>query len=134
LRREGRCFISLRRRRRVEREINLDNIATFRDTKHPDRILELDDGSVIVIEETRRPRPEDIDKLLSLLETVGGDWSSLLGYKRPTSIICVVHHTRSDTAFYIHMRSKGIHRAFQRYRARIIAVECNRELRNKSHI
>jgi len=134
------------RRRRIKREVDLDSLPMLRDTKHPDRLLELDDETIIVIEETRRPEPDDLHKLLSLPETLKEDWTPITatgsgsgkgrgtGTGRPKSLICIVHHTRSDTLFYTILRSKSLRAKFRRYGAEISAVKCAKELRNKLSI
>jgi len=108
------------------RKIELDELEALKGIKHPDVLLVLDDGAVIVVEETKRPRSEDIDKLLSLLEFLRDDWTPLLGHRKPSAITCVVHHTKSDVAFYIRIRAKDVHKAFRRHGAGVRAVRCRR--------
>ena len=118
-------------RRKILREIDLDEVGELREVKRPDRVLVLDDGSVVVVEETGRPRPEDVEKHLSLLDALGGDWSKLIGRERPRSVTCVIHHRRGDAVFYARMRSREVLKKFRRRGARVVAVECEREFREK---
>jgi len=104
----------LKKRRRVVKRRNLDELFPPRDArtpKHPDRALLLDDGEIVIVEETGRPEIKDVQRLERFLRDF--DWKILFD-REPRGKTLVLHYRRRDlkATKYLTYRSKEIRKNY----------------------
>mgnify|MGYP007013857689 CR=1 FL=1 len=122
-----------RRRRRVLRKISLDQVPELEQEQRPDYALLLDDGEVVVVEETGRPEPRDIDRVAQAALALKKGTLPLRVSKSPSAITGVVHYRRRDTVFGRHLSSLQ-KRFWDKHRILLLGVSCQRELEQRLRI
>ena len=122
----------MRRRRRVLRKVSLDQVPELEQEQRPDYVLLLDDGEVVVVEETGRPEPRDLDRLVqAVLMLKRGVLRLHQG--RASAITGVVHYRRRDTVFGRHL--SNLQRTFwEKHHILLLGVFCRRELEQRLRI
>ncbi len=77
-------------RRRV-RTIDLDEIPELKGRKRADVLIEYDDGTFVIIEETKIPKKKDVDKLIETLKFFRGQG-------RTSKALCLLHFRRKESS------------------------------------
>jgi len=122
-----------RRRRRVLRKIPLDQVPELEQEQRPDYVLLLDDGEVVVVEETGRPEPRDLDRVAQAALALKEGAFPLRVSRSPSAITGVVHYRRRDTTFGRHLSSLQ-KKFWDKHRILLLGVSCRHALEQRLHI
>ena len=120
----------MKKRRRVVKRRNLDELFPprgARTPKHPDYALLLDDGEIVIVEETSRPKIEDVERLESFIKEL--NWKTLFGME-PKGKMAVLHFERrgGDATKYLTHRIKRFRR---KYGVVLYGAGCDKVLRER---
>ena len=123
----------MRRRRRVLRKISLDEMPELSQEQRPDYVLLLDDGEIVLIEETGRPEPKDLNRVAQAALALKEGTFPLRLSEPPSAITGVVHYRRRDTAFGRYLSSLQ-KKFWDRHHILLLGVSCRRDLEQRLHI
>ena len=116
-------------RRRVVKQVDLNSISALSQRQKPDFVLLLEDGEVLVVEETGRPELKGLNRLEAFLRWARrGGWGHLLAF-RPELVMCVVHYRKRDLAFARMAEHKA--RALAKLGGKLKLVSCEREFKER---
>jgi len=114
-------------------KLSFDEIPEFSEAQRPDYLLLLDDGEVIIVEETGRPEFRDVKRVEDAALLLRKGELNLPHDIIPSRITGVVHFRRRDKTFgrYFSGEQKKF---WDKYRVLLVAVACERELRQRLRI
>lgn len=121
------------RRRKVINKSSLDKLLKQGFGKRPDYLLVLDDGEIIVVEETGRPEFKDVKRVMDFATMLRKGELHLPGITVLSSITGVIHYKRRDSAFGKYLVSQQ-KKAWRELRIRLLGVSCNREFQQRLRI
>ena len=122
-----------RKRRKVVVKLSFDEMPEFSEAQRPDYLLLLDDGELVIVEETGRPEFRDVKRVEDTALLVRRRELNLPHDIIPSRITGVVHFRRRDKTFgrYFSGEQKKF---WDRYRILLVAVACDRDLRQRLRI
>jgi len=117
----------------VVSRLSFDDIPEFGQVPRPDYLLLLDDGEIVIVEETGRPEFRDLKRVIDTVVMLKEGRLSLPYHITPFRITGVVHYRRKDTTFGKHLSSQQ-KRLWEKYGIRLLGVSCERDLQQRLRI
>lgn len=114
-------------------KLSFDELPEFGQKQRPDYILLLDDGEVIIVEETGRPEFRDVERVRTAAVMLKKGHFRLPYDTTPSAITGVVHYRHRDTTFskYLSNLQKKL---WDKHRIHLLGVSCQRELMERLRI
>jgi len=117
----------------VVSKLSFDDIPELAQLPRPDYLLVLDDGEVVVVEETGRPKPEDLERVIEAVVGLKRGELNLPIETTPPRITGVVHFRRRDLTFGKHLSGEQ-KRLRDKHGIILLGVSCDRELRQRLRV
>ena len=122
-----------RRKRKIVIKLSFDEVPEFSDVQRPDYLLLLDDGEVVIVEETGRPEFRDVKRVENATLLLRARRPNLLHGIVPSRITGVVHFRSRDKTFSRYLSGEQ-KKFWDKYRILLLGAACERELRQRLRI